>query len=403
MQRQLHRPRWVSVNILQLQSFSSCRVHKASHQTNQQQQEQHQEPFHEQKQSSGYAKYWDAWKNTKTEWYALPVSLGIAWIAVRHFMKLREQEAQKASRGHSEDELPIQPTGPYWIHIYTLLPWRAISRAWGWMNNLIVPEALRSPIYRFYSNAFGCKLDEMLEPDLKTYSNLAEFFYRELKKGVRPIAGLDRAMLVSPADGRVLHFGPVDSHGRIEQVKGLSYAVDALLGPSSLSVHSGTSPTPSSKETSFFQIVIYLAPGDYHRFHSPADWSVSQVRHFAGELFSVSPKLAHAMNHLFVVNERVVMLGKWKYGFFSMVPVGATNVGSIRINMCPELETNVAESSLPLGAYELSVKKTLISRGEEIGGFRLGSTVVLVFEAPSSFQFSVEAGQLLQVGQPLGK
>ncbi|KAJ1339878.1 phosphatidylserine decarboxylase [Batrachochytrium salamandrivorans] len=236
-------------------------------------------------QASGYAKYWDAWKNTKTEWYALPVSLGIAWIAVRHFMKLREQEAQKASRGHSEDELPIQPTGPYWIHIYTLLPWRAISRAWGWMNNLIVPEALRSPIYRFYSNAFGCKLDEMLEPDLKTYSNLAEFFIESLK-GVRPIAGLDRAML---------------------QVKGLSYAVDALLGPSSLSVHSGTSPTPSSKETSFFQIVIYLAPGDYHRFHSPADWSVSQ-----------------------------------------------------------ELETNVAESSLPLGAYELSVKKTLISRGERL-------------------------------------
>ncbi|KAJ8326825.1 phosphatidylserine decarboxylase 1 [Batrachochytrium dendrobatidis] len=356
----------------------------------------HQKQDH--REESTYEKYWNAWKNTKTEYYALPISIGITWIAVQHFMNIRRSlDANQTS----EDKSHVEPTGPFWVHVYTCLPFRAISRAWGWMNNLTVPEYLRSPLFTLYSKAFGCNLDEMLEPDLNTYPNLAEFFYRELKAGTRPIAGPEKAMLVSPADGRILHFGPVDSNGCIEQVKGISYPVKALLGPSALFADS-QSISPS-KGNSFFQIVIYLAPGDYHRFHSPVDWTVSNVRHFAADLFSVSPKLAAKMGNLFAVNERVVMVGTWKYGSFFMIPVGATNVGSIRINMCPNLITNVPENQLALGMYDHKVDKSFITRGDEVGGFRLGSTVVLVFEAPSSFQFSVEAGQTIRVGQSLGR
>lgn len=102
---------------------------------------------------------------------------------------------------------------------------------------------------------------------------------------------------------------------------------------------------------SLFFCVIYLAPGDYHRFHSPTNWVVEKRRHFAGkatlncnffasvlmyyilgELFSVSPYFVKLLQNLFVLNERVVLLGRWRYGFFSMTPVGATNVGSININ-----------------------------------------------------------------------
>ena len=69
-------------------------------------------------------------------------------------------------------------------------------------------------------------------------------------------------------------------------------------------------------------MVVYLAPGDYHRFHSPANWVVETRRHFAGELFSVSPFIAKRIADLFVLNERIVLLGRWRYGFFSMIPVG---------------------------------------------------------------------------------
>lgn len=78
--------------------------------------------------------------------------------------------------------------------------------------------------------------------------------------------------------------------------------------------------------------VVYLAPGDYHRYHSPTAWVVERRRHFAGELFSVSPWMVGKLADLFVLNERVALLGRWRYGFFSMIPVGATNVGSIRVN-----------------------------------------------------------------------
>ena len=83
---------------------------------------------------------------------------------------------------------------------------------------------------------------------------------------------------------------------------------------------------------SLFFSVIYLAPGDYHRFHSPTAWVVEKRRHFVGELFSVSPWMAKRLEGLFVLNERVALLGRWRYGFFGMVPVGATNVGSIVVN-----------------------------------------------------------------------
>ncbi len=83
---------------------------------------------------------------------------------------------------------------------------------------------------------------------------------------------------------------------------------------------------------SLFFTVVYLAPGDYHRFHSPTAWVVEKRRHFVGELFSVSPWMAKRLEGLFVLNERVALLGRWRYGFFGMVPVGATNVGSIVVN-----------------------------------------------------------------------
>ncbi|KAJ1944025.1 phosphatidylserine decarboxylase 1, partial [Linderina macrospora] len=156
--------------------------------------------------------------------------------------------------------------------------------------------------------------------------------------------------------------------------------------------------------------VIYLAPGDYHRFHSPANWIVEARRHFAGELYSVSPYIARTIQNLFVLNERVALLGKWNHGFMSMTAVGATNVGSVVINFDKDLRTNLKEQPLPPGAFSQLSYKSLpnslsgvpLASGQEVGGFKLGSTVVLVFEAPDSFAFDVKPGQTVRMGQALG-
>jgi phosphatidylserine decarboxylase len=181
----------------------------------------------------------------------------------------------------------------------------------------------------------------------------------------------------------------------------------ALAGRAGLQRRGSVRVKPGN--TLFFT-VIYLAPGDYHRFHSPTAWVVEKRRHFQGELFSVSPWVAKRVENLFVLNERVAMLGRWRHGFFGMVPVGATNVGSIKINFDQALRTNVRGRPPPPGTYSEAVYSAAspilngqpLRPGQEMGGFCLGSTIVLVFEAPSTFEFGVHPGQKVRVGQKLG-
>jgi phosphatidylserine decarboxylase len=289
-----------------------------------------------------------------------------------------------------------------------------MSRVWGYVNSLELPVWFRPYGFRLYAFAFGCNLEEIEFADLSHYTSLGDFFYRKLKPGMRPV---DKAILVSPADGTILHFGAIQDQ-RVEQVKGITYSLDALLGverpgtppavhaimahpdmpvvddkefanvngieysldqliggalssdktpaqkfgeridasvepetdvqetiahDASVAIDMGVKPSLQRKQSvsgaadirpgnDLFFAVIYLAPGDYHRFHSPTAWVVEKRRHFAGELFSVSPYIAKRLENLFVLNERVALLGRWKHGFFSMVPVGATNVGSIHVN-----------------------------------------------------------------------
>jgi phosphatidylserine decarboxylase len=364
--------------------------------------------------------------------------------------------------------------------------------------------------------------DEVSEPDLHVYPNLAAFFYRTLKPGVRPLDPNVNAVL-SPADGKVIQFGTIE-HGEVEQVKGVTYSLDALLGstrpkkrapsmagseqkaldehtkdgeedtmrideefanvngisytlpnlfsgphskdgkPTEMPTDQSTAPAPSSEAevradlalseatrpwwapasaktpSALYYCVIYLAPGDYHRFHSPVSWVVESRRHFAGELYSVSPYLQRTLPGLFTLNERVVLLGRWRWGFFSYTPVGATNVGSIKINFDRELRTNslntdtaadrAAEEAAKHGepysgfaeaTYE-GASQVLgghsLKRGEEMGGFQLGSTIVLVFEAPKGirpsldegfqenrkggFKWNIKNGMRVKVGEALG-
>lgn len=140
--------------------------------------------------------------------------------------------------------------------------------------------------------------------------------------------------------------------------------------------------------------------------------------------------MAKRLENLFVLNERVALLGRWKHGFFSMVPVGATNVGSIKINFdqvgtypsfpstplrthtmfSQALRTNVRGRPPPPGTYSEAVFSAAspilngqpLTPAQEMGGFCLGSTIVLVFEAPREFEFSVQAGQKIKVGERLG-
>ncbi|KAJ3302371.1 phosphatidylserine decarboxylase 1 [Kappamyces sp. JEL0829] len=320
-----------------------------------------------------------SWNGTRTSaWYPIPIALGVAWIALSHLYKLSQ-------RPDDTDAVHTKIEGPLYLRLYASLPLRYLSHCWGWINDLTLPPWLRKPVYLTYSYLCGCNLDEMLESDLAVFENLGQFFYRKIRPECRPID--TTAAMVSPSDGKVLHYGIVQGTDEIEQVKGVSYSLSALLGPRD----DNDLYSPIKPGHTLYFCVIYLAPGDYHRFHSPTEWKMNLWRHFAGEMFSVNPGLVGKLKNLFTLNERVSMMGSWHWGFFGIVPVAATNVGKIVLNCAPNLLTNVPKKKLnrPLGSHieekilALDGSPLTFKRGEEMGGFKLGSTLVLVFEAPA--------------------
>uniref|UniRef100_A0A8C0G6R3 Phosphatidylserine decarboxylase n=1 Tax=Chelonoidis abingdonii TaxID=106734 RepID=A0A8C0G6R3_CHEAB len=163
----------------------------------------------------------------------------------------------------------LQPTSKVRA-LYCRAPTRLLSRLWGVLTGLALPRWLQRPLLSLYVWAFSVNMAEAAEEDLSGYRSLGELFRRPLKPWVRPIAPHD---MVSPADGCIVHLGRVRRSG-LEQVKGVTYSLESFLGR-------GLSPW-WHRGHRLYQCIIYLAPGDYHRFHSPTNWHIRHSRHFPG-------------------------------------------------------------------------------------------------------------------------
>ncbi|XGW16988.1 hypothetical protein V3C99_001984 [Haemonchus contortus] len=274
------------------------------------------------------------------------------------------------------------------IRTYLSLPFNAASRLVGGIANREIPVWLREPLLGFFARMYDCRMDEAVQSDFRAYPSFAAFFNRQLKKEVRPISA---SSLVSPADGVVLHYGKVED-GKIEYVKGHDYEVASFLGDVEMT---------QRDELALYQVVIYLAPGNYHAFHSPARWVAKMCRHVPGLLLSVRPSLLSHVPHLFCLNERVVLNGTWKHGFFSLSAVAATNVGDIVIDAEPSLRTNLVRRKKDKMLHTEVDMHSAYLPGDRVGEFRLGSTVVLVFQAPPTIRFAIKAGDPLRYGQSL--
>lgn len=273
----------------------------------------------------------------------------------------------------------------------------------------------------------------MKNEDLKSYVSFNKFFTRQLKDGLRKISNPDEKVTIcSPCDGRVLSVGEVcTADCTIDCVKGRSYRLDEFM----LGVRDELDKSVPAlvkkvldRGNKLFYTVIYLAPSDYHRYHSPAIFHADHRRHIAGYLDPVKPVYVNKHKDVFKNNERVNLFGNWAHGFFFKSYVGALNVGSIKLNFEPTLCTNLASASDPYiydRAYKQSEKlvspldkyihspdtceKPIIQRsetsplaitkagvdflkGEEVGWFEMGSTIVLIFEAPADTQIKLSPG-----------
>ena len=254
----------------------------------------------------------------------------------------------------------------------------AMSRAAGWLADRRVPTFLRGPLYRSYAAFTGARLEESRGP-LSIYPSLSAFFVRRLVEGARTIEA-DASVLVSPVDGTIQRVGRVE-RGTLLQAKGRSYLVRELLAGvgAEIELEGGQAWT------------IYLGPRDYHRVHAPETCVLSEACWMPGTRYSVAPRVL-ASRPVLALNERCCLRLETHRGPLLMVLVGALNVGRIRV-----LGVEPGRS----GRLEPAPS---LERGEELGRFELGSTVVLI-APPGRARASVGAvaGASVRLGSAIGR
>lgn len=273
------------------------------------------------------------------------------------------------------------------LQLVRALPRRLVSRALGRLANARAPRVVLSPVLSLYCKRFRVDLDEADRP-LSDYATFNDFFTRALKPGLRPLDA-DPAAIVSPVDGRVHASGPVES-GTILQAKGVPYRLEDLLG--------------SAEDARLFDggafATLYLSPRDYHRIHMPFDGALSRVRHVPGDLWPVNDEAVAAVPRLFARNERAACVGALPSGApFAMVPVGALNVGSIRLTFHP-LRTNRPVHGPALSTFE---PPAALRRGEEFGRFEFGSAVVLLLSRAAGTLSPLEPQAPVRLGRAIGR
>ena len=243
-----------------------------------------------------------------------------------------------------------------------LLPKQALTTLAG---RLADTEAgsLTTSVIRWFVQRYGVDLSEAVDSNPVSYRSFNEFFTRPLRAGARPLADAD---FICPVDGAISQFGGIEQD-QIFQAKGHRYSTTALVG--------GDGELASRFADGAFA-TLYLSPRDYHRIHMPVDGRLRRMIHVPGELFSVNPATARGVPGLFARNERVVCVFDGEFGSFVLTLVGATIVGSMATvwhgTVNPPRGGQIRE-------WLYDDRQVLLKKGEEMGRFLLGSTVVMLF------------------------
>ena len=248
-----------------------------------------------------------------------------------------------------------------------------------WVKNLLI---------RFISRIAGINYDEALSPDPADYANFNAWFTRALKPGVREF-DLEPKAFLSPCDGRISETGSLQET-RILQAKGRDYTLQDLLA---------NDPVCEQLTGGYFS-TIYLSPRDYHRIHMPLGGHLQRMIHVPGRLFSVAPYTVRQVPRLFARNERVISVFETDSGPLVMVLVGAMLVSSTETVWAGEVTPT---KSKVVTVKEYSDEDITLAKGDEMGRFNMGSTVILLM--PPGALKSLEglgAGDAVKVGQRLG-
>lgn len=268
------------------------------------------------------------------------------------------------------------------------LPHHALSRV---MHHLTRCEnrAWKNAFIKNIVRIYGVDLSEALEPNPEAYPSFNAFFTRTLRPDARPLCA-DAGALLCPADGAVSQIGDIAAD-RILQAKGKHFSATELLG--------GDAERAKPFENGKFA-TIYLSPRDYHRLHMPLTGTLREMVHVPGRLFSVNNATADNVPNLFARNERVAAIFDTEAGPMALVLVGAIFVASIE-TVWHGVVTPPAGQSVQTWDYRQS--PMTLNRGEEMGRFNMGSTIIVLFGENAVEWEALGPGAKVRMGENLGR
>lgn len=268
-----------------------------------------------------------------------------------------------------------------------LLPKKGLTAFAGCMAD-IKNTRVKNHLIQNFIKKYQVNMSEALIEDPKAYACFNDFFIRHLKPECRPLATAD---IISPVDGSVSELGSIVA-GQLIQAKGKKYSVEELLA-------CDTATAQQFEQGQF--ATLYLSPKDYHRVHMPVAGRLVSMNYIPGALFSVQPTTARVVPKLFARNERLAVFFDTKMGPMVMVMVGATIVGAIGTSWHGDIKR--IKKKIAFDYREATTEQDL-AQGEEMGYFKLGSTVVLLFANGQQMQWesSLKAGESIRFGQALG-
>lgn len=270
----------------------------------------------------------------------------------------------------------------YWLpqHLLSRLAGKIAGCQLPWFKNWLI---------KCFINHFQVDMQQALETDITRYPDFNSFFTRHLKPNARPVAESDN-VIICPADGRVSQMGKL-AQTELLQAKGISYHLEQLLGGSSEHVD-------TFKDGHF--VTLYLSPRDYHRVHMPVFGTLKEMIYVPGKLFSVNSLMAKHIPNLYTRNERVITLFDTSFGPMAVILVGAMLVGSIHTSWAGQIAP-ASNNSLHIWHYDKATYS--LQKGEEMGHFAFGSTVIMLFpKRPIAWTAILQPDQCVQLGQAIG-
>lgn len=278
---------------------------------------------------------------------------------------------------------------PYQVWRQYCLPQHGLTRLAGLLSHS-KNRWLKDKLIRVLLKDYPVDLSEALESDPTQYASFHDFFTRRLKPGCRPIDTLPSGV-VAPCDGTISEMGQIHEDTLI-QAKNHTYRVSDLLAD----------PQDAQAFRNGRFMTIYLAPQDYHRVHMPMDGTLTSLRYVPGNLFSVNPATTNHVENLFARNERVITFFRSEHGSFAMILVGAMIVGSIYTRWGGDEKPHRGKHILTEHFSPASGVALQLDKGDEMGYFALGSTVILLFAEDLAWEYDLNQQSKIVVGQRIG-